>query len=356
MGFNKGRAMNSKLTLLIFLIATNVFSNSKLPVLATKQATNNLRFISSDGNFTYYQNRDGSLLLSTNYKVKEVLGSEPGTQYEILGTRTRKKLVVTQQGSFHKFLGIRQLKNIYKMDFGGQDAQKIAMGKSPQLHLKDTWLSYFQPITKTIHFINLQSSALTFKIKISNPFNPYFVPYVVMPNNNTVIFTDLNKKGVSGVIYYDKITKKNSVLYKGSNPSTKHELCLSGENLFFGEFGLNELFSGSIISKLKTKTIDFSKREILYESSLNDLGNLHCNEQLLFIKDLSKERQKLAYEVVELNQNDKKVKTLSDINFASHIIDMDGVILMPHLGKYYVIKGKGDFTKKDLLKKREVKE
>jgi hypothetical protein len=352
---SKGRVMASKLLVFFLFLLSNAFATSKLPVLATKQATNNLRFISSDGNFTYYQNREGSLLLSTNYKVKEVITGEPGTQYEVIGSRSREKLVVTQQASFHKFLGVRQLKNIYKIDFGGQASQKIAMGKSPQLHLNDTWVSFFHPITKTIRFLSLKSSALSFEIKISNPFNPYFTPFVVMPNNNTVIYTDLNKSGHSGVVYYDKITKKNSVLYKGSNPSTKHELCLSEGNLFFGEFGLNELFSGSIISKLKTKALDFSKREILYESRLNDLGNIHCEGSLLFVKNLYKERRKLAYEVVELNINDKKVKIISDINFASHIIDMDGVLLMPHLGKYYVLKGKGDFTKNDRLKEREVK-
>lgn len=345
----------NKLIIFLFILSSNALANSTLPVLATKQATNNLRFISSDGNFTYYQNREGSLLLSTNYKVEEIIKGEPGTQYEVTGTRSRKKLVVTQQVSFHKFLGVRQLKAIYKLDFGGKNAQKIAMGKNPQLHLDDNWVSFYQPITKTIQFLNLRSSALSFQIKISNPFNPYFVPFVVMPNNNTVIYTDLNKSGHSGVVYYDKITKKNSVLYKGNNPATKHELCFSGENLFFGEFGLNELYSGSIISKLKAKALDFSKREILYESRLNDIGNLHCEGSLMFVKNLFTERKKLAYEVVELNMLDKKIKTISDVNFASHIIDMDGVLLMPHLGKYYVLKGKGDFTKNDRLKKREVK-
>lgn len=355
MGSSKGKVMVSKFLVVYLLLSTSVFATSLLPVLATKQATNNLRFISSDGNFTYYQNREGSLLLSTNYKVKEVVTGEPQTQYEVIGSRARKKLIITQQASFHKILGMRQLKNIFKLDFGGQDSQKIGMGKNPQLHLNDTWVSFYHPITKVISFINLKSGALTFKVKISNSFNPYFIPFVVMPNNNTVIYTDLNKTGHSGVVYYDKITKKNSVLYKGNNPSTKHELCLSDGNLFFGEFGVNELFAGSIITKLKTKALDFSKREILYESSLNDLGNIHCEGSLMFVKNFYKERKKLAYEVVELNINDKKLKTISDINFASHIIDMDGVLLMPHLGKYYVLKGKGDFTKNDRLIKREVK-
>lgn len=174
-----------------------------------------------------------------------------------------------------------------------------------------------------------------------------------MPNKNTILFSDINKKGIPGIIYYDKITKDLSVLYKASNPSTKLELCLFKEDLFLGEFGLDRMYAGSIISRLKTKTIDFSKREIIYESSLNDLGNIQCRDRLMFIRNLSKEREKLAYEVVEYVSKDKSPKVLSDIKFASHMIDMDGVLLLPHLGKYYVLKGISDFTKIDNLKKKK---
>ena len=321
--------------------------------MATKQAANNLRFISSDGSFTYYQNREGSLLVSTNYKVKEVLSSDPGTYYQVISSSARKRLIVTQQPSFHKFLGVRQLRTIYQLGFGGQSARKIGMGLNPQLHGNDMWVSYFQPITKKIHFTNLRSNALTFELSVKNPFNPYFIPQVVMPNNNTIIYSDLNKKGLPGVIYYDKITKKVSVLYKASNPATKIELCLSGENLYLGEFGLDPKFSGSVISRMKVKSIDFSKRDILYESSLNDVGNINCKGSVTFVQNLLKKREKLSYEVVEISNVDKRIKVLSDVNFASHIIDMDGVLLLPHLGKYYVLKGKSDYTKTDILKRKE---
>jgi hypothetical protein len=201
-----------------------------------------------------------------------------------------------------------------------------------------------------IKFINLKSSALTFSIPSKNTFNPYFIPEVVMPNKNTILLTDVNKKGIPGVLYYDKITKKISVLYKASNPATKLELCLSDKVLYLGEFGLDRMFAGTIISELKTKTIDFSKRNIIYESPINDIGNMQCRDSLIFVKNLSKENDKLSYEVVEYVSKGKPTKILSDVNFASHTIDMDGVLLLPYLGKYYVLKGKSDFTKTDILK------
>lgn len=356
MEFKSLREVKIKIILLSFFISIQAFGKSKLPELATKQAINNLRFISSDGSFTYYQNREGSLLLSTNYKVKEVLSSSPGTNYQIISSPKRKKLIIVQQESFHKFLGVRQMKTIYKMDFGGQTATKLGLGVDPRLHNSDEWVSIFHPISKTLKFISLKSSALKFELKIQNSFNPYFKPEVVMPNNNTILYSDLNKKGVPGVLYYDKITKQTNILYKASNPATKLELCLNKENIFLGEFGLDNLFKGSAISLLKANAIDFSKREILYESSLNDIGNISCSNALLFIQNLSKQRKKLAYELVELGLGTKRVKVLSDINFASHSIDMDGVILLPHLGKYYVVKGKSDYTNRDILKKSKASE
>lgn len=336
---------------LIFLWSLSSFGKSKLPLLATKQAINNLRFISADGDFTYYQNREGSLLLSTNYKVVEVLSSSPGTYYQVVSSPARKNLILEQQQSFHKYFGIRKMKTIYQIPFGGTSVRKLGRGLNPRLHVNDEWVSIYHPISKKLKFVNLKSSALTFDIPIKNTFNPYFIPQVVMTNSNTIIFTDLNKDGIPGVLYFDKITKNTTVLYKGSNPATKFELCLDKEELYFGEFGLDTMYSGSSISRMQAKTIDFSKRDLLYESKLNDVGNLHCQDHLLFIQNLTKKRGKTAYEVVELSKRDKRIREVSDVNFASHIINMDGVKLLPHLGKYYVLKGKGDFTKTDRLKK-----
>lgn len=356
MAFKREKEKAIKTILVLLLLISSAFAKSKLPELATKQAINNLRFLSSDGSFTYYQNREGSLLLSTNYKVQVVLGSEPGTNYQIISSPARRKMIVIQQDSFHKYLSVRQMKNIYKIDFGGQGARKIGIGIDPKLHGEDEWVSVFHPISKSIKFTNLKSNALSFELRIKNSFNPYFTPQVIMPNKNTILYTDLNKEGIPGILYYDKITKETSVIYKGNNPATKLEICMNGENIFLGEFGLDKLFSGSSISLLKANAIDFSKRELLYESPLNDVGNIDCSSSLLFVKNLKKEKGKLSYELVEFSMETKKTKVLSDINFASHVINMDGVMLLPHLGKYYVVKGNSDFTKTDLLKRKKVDE
>lgn len=351
-----GREVNIFL-IALFFISPPSWAVTKLPELAAKQAINNLRFLSSDGSFTYYQNREGSLLLSTNYSVKEVIKAPPGSNYEVVATPNRKNIIVLVQENFHRYLSIKQTKKVYKVSFGKRNSELIGEGLSAKIHGKnDEWVSIYHPMTKEIKFINLKSTAFTFVIKLENLYNPYFIPDVVMTNGSTVIFTDLNKAGLTGVLYYDRVTKKIKVLYKASNAATKLELCLDEKKLYLGEFGLDDIYSGSIISRLDLKTIDFSRREIIYKSSLNDLGNIQCKGHLFFIKNLSKKREKLAYEVVQFISKSEEPRIISDINFASHIIDMDGVLLLPNLGKYYVLKGMSDFSKVDLLINNKSKE
>ena len=56
----------------LLLFSVRAMPEIELPEISTKQAISNLRFISKDGKFTYYQRRSGSLLLSTNLKVKKL--------------------------------------------------------------------------------------------------------------------------------------------------------------------------------------------------------------------------------------------------------------------------------------------
>ena len=99
-----------------------------------------------------------------------------------------------------------------------------------------------------------------------------------------------------------------------------------------------------------------SNSKIIYESDNNDPLNMICDlndESLYFVKNLEKERQRTSYEVVRFNLKDKKFDILSDVVFASQFINMDGNLLLPYLGVYYVLEGSSDLKKFDLLKKDE---
>ena len=56
---------------------------TQLPTLKAKQSLDNIRFISKDGKYTYYQRRSGNLQVSTNYSNEEVLDGEKHTEYFI---------------------------------------------------------------------------------------------------------------------------------------------------------------------------------------------------------------------------------------------------------------------------------
>lgn len=343
------------LFILLFLISTSgLKARIILPELLAKQAVQNIRFLSKDGKFTYYQKRSGSLLFSTNYKVFEMLKSDIGTEYTIFTSAARKKMLIMQNKNFHNFYSLRAKENIYVVNFGETTPREVGMGVSPRLLLNDTWLSYFDPYSKIINFENTSNSALKFSIKLNNRINPYFVPQVIMSDENTVYYTDLSETGSYGVLEFKRNISKSEIIYKAPGEMMKAEICLLNDQLILGVFGIHFSKTGSIISKSPLPLKDFSRREILYTSELNDLGQMVCDfdkDNIAFIKN-SGTVQIPSYDIFSLNSSDKKVLQLSENKSSTNIINMDGILLTQERGKYFIVKGDVDFKNIDTLKAR----
>ncbi len=359
---------NNSVILFLLMLAMSIVKTSalvyekkkELPEMATKQAINNLRFISKDGKYTYYQRRSGSLLLSTNYKVQEVLKGKLGSQYLVSSTHARKKLVITQDENFHNFFAIRKPLKIYVSDFGSLSPRYIAAGTSPRLHMDDNWISWFNPQAKVINFLNLRNSALGFEIRLATKKNPYFIPEVIMSSDNLIYYTDLNSKGIPGLIEYDRKNKKVKAILKANAATQKIELCLYNDKLYIAEFAMDSAATGTTITMAKRYDIDAGKRKILYESSKNDLGNLVCSineSNIYFIKNTTnKDKNILNYEAVQLNTVTKTIKPLSNVKYATQIINMDGRLILPYREKLYVLLGDHNLASIDQLdNKKEVK-
>ena len=262
-------------------------AKSKLPILSTKQSMDNLRFISKDGKYTYYQRRSGSLVLSTNYSVKEVIKGQIGTNYNIISSSARKKLLVVQDHDYHYNYRFRADKNIIALNFGGILPQKLGTGISPRLHMEDTWASFFKPKKQTIHFKSIERPLLKFDIKLFNKINPFFIPQVAMLDEIRILFTDLNQKGIPGVLLYNRQKKEIKPLFKASYPHEKIELCFH-KKLFMGFFSLDDAKSGSSIREIPLESLDFSEDNVVYRSERDDIGNLICSledEYLYFIQN-----------------------------------------------------------------------
>jgi hypothetical protein len=324
----------------------------ELPELLAKQALSNIRFISNSGKFTYYQKNSGSLLFSSNYKVIEILKSEVGTQYEVIGTPARKKLVVTQNSNFHNFYSLRNNRKIYIADYGGQEVREVGLGTNPILHVDDSWLSYYNYYSRTINFEHTTNSALKFSIKLNNRINPYFSPKVIMPDENTVYYTDLSETGAPGLLQYKRNISKSDILYKAKTPMIKLEICYNNNNLIMGEFGINFSNNGSSIAKINYPFDDFNKRDNIYNSKINDIGQILCNiddNNLVFIKN-SGTAEAPTTDVFEIDLKSKAIKPLSELKSVTSIINMDGSLITIDKGRTLIVKGNADFKNIDSFK------
>lgn len=323
-----------------------------LPELLAKQAVGNIRFLSQDGKFTYYQKRSGSLLYSSNYKVSEMIQGQIGTQYTVIGTSARKKIIVMQNQIFHTFYALRAQEKIFLVNFGETALKEVGMGSSAALHLDDTWISYYDYYTKLITFENTTNAALKFTIKLNNKINPYFTPKVVMSDDNTVYYTDLSETGAPGLLQYKRNTNKADIIFKATTPMMKAEICLHNGSLVMGLFGINYSKEGTTISRAKLPLEDFSKREMIYNSPVNDFGQLVCdysNDNITFIKNYGS-NEHYSTDLVDLNPDTKKLTPLSEMKTITSVINMDGTLLALDKGKYFIVKGNTDYKNIDSLK------
>ena len=328
------------------------FVKEPLVEMLAKQATNNIRFISNDGKLTYYQKRSGQLLLSSNYKVFEILKGSLSNHYTIIGTPARKKLVVLQNNNYHTFYSMRGLENIYIINFGQSFAREVGSGMAARLHNDDQWLSYYNPYNKIIYFEHTANTALKYQIKINARKNPYFVPQVVMYNEDQVAYTDMNEEGTIGLFLFKRSSGRSELKYKLTSPFSRLELCYTGNDLFIGEFGLPLTGPGSAIKKIKPLEFEnFKNIETIYTSNLNDPGNMNCREKdfLYFSKNIGATNAKAIYEIVQFDITEKKEKVLTYFKSVTQLIDMDGVFLINEKGKTFIVKGNSNFKFIDIL-------
>jgi hypothetical protein len=341
--------------LLIFLIASSISLAKTYPELMAKQSNDNIRFISHDGKFTYYQKRSGSLHFSTNYKVQDVLKAPIGTQYVLSATPTRKKILIYQSQNFHTFLSLRMKQKIFLVNYGEGIAREVGDGISPRLQFNDNWISYYDPAVHTIYFEETSNGDLRFAIKLNNRINPYFVPEVVMTDENTVYYTDLGENGNPGLVVYKRSLATSELIKTLQTVTSKIEIAKCKNNLIYGEFGIMSSGNGTIVSSLSLPINDnklFLKTDKIYSSDLDDIGHLSCDfesDEVYFVKNYGNKTVP-SYDIADLNYSDKTLTRLTDLKSVTTIVNMDGALLSMDRGKYLFIKNEADYKTTDMLK------
>ena len=332
------------------------WGQSKLPLFITKQDIRNIRFISKDGAITYYQRANGSLQFSTNYKVTEVLKLSKHTQYSLHISPNKKMVLVEANSSFHTSPSLRDKRNIYLLNYGDFKSKLVAQGIAISLHGDyDEWFSYYNSLTRTLTLENTLNDKITHSIKLSPKPNPYFVPQVALIDKETLVYTDVDNRGVHGIRTYNLITKKKVTFLKSNGSDKIIKLCLNKPRLYIWESSTNSLSPGTRITYVPTNRLKADQQAFVYQSPNNDLGSLKCtlgNDALYFIKTFKDTSGKYTFDAVKHHLKTEKTQVISDIKFATGLITIDGKLLLPYQGKTYTLLGQNNMTQFDLLKKK----
>lgn len=330
-----------------FLLATTPlasFARIELPKFAAKQSLDNIRFMTQDGRYTYAQKRSGALSMSTSFKTVDVLTNPPGTNYIITSSEARKKMVVEVESNWHQDLDLNKVNDIMVGPLGGSQFSKVGRGRFPRLHLDDEWLTWYDPKEKAVHVQFLRVPDRHHVIRLGKKTNSYFFPEVVMLNQETVLYSDVNDKGFSALLAWNIVEKKMTVVRKSEVSGTRLEMCRRGNMIVVGEFSYDDTNRGTTIMVQAWRDApSLGGFSTIYRVSDNDLGQMVCGSgnRLWFVKTMSEDRKlnirQTEATVMELPSG--KITVKSDLEHVSNIIEMDGRILIPMREDVYVLEG-----------------
>jgi hypothetical protein len=320
----------------------------ELPKLFTKQDVNNIVFLDKEAKYSYFQNRSGGLYLSTNYRIIPIMQGNSETYYWMNSSKDRKKIVLERVSSFFSQNGLHSTHDLFVAQFGDMNFKKIGQGVHPFLHLNDTWVSSYTPFDRVLHLKNLKQSKFDLTILQNKHLNTYFIPQIIFLNSENVVFTDMNALGYEALFHLHLNTRKITLLEKVSTPNVRIELCLLNNQLVVGSFGaLHSPFGSEIVLYKNLEDLLKKNKNSLYRSMMNDIGHLICENEtkkIIFIQNQSPTEARNKYyplksEVVSLSLKDKKIQTLTNLQWVSQIIHMDGRVLLPHRENYFLLKG-----------------
>jgi hypothetical protein len=334
----------------LFFASFTLFAK-EMPKFLTKHAIQSIRYISADGRYAYIQKKPGVLSLVSSFRSIDFISEASSNDFLVRDSRFKERLIIEiVPGNHHEFNVMKHSK-IMVVDWGKTQTRLIGQGLAPKLHMNDEWVSYFDGIEKIIYLQNILTEK-KFAIKLSPKMNNFYVPEVEMVSNDTLVYTDVNDKGYSALIQYNLVTQKGNVLYKSPQIGTKLELCQDKGYLAIGEFPYDDISHSSKVLRIKiTSGTNLAGFETLYSSSDSDLGNIVCREnEIYFVKTLVHNR-KINFkqtEAVKLDLKTTQVKTVTDISTVNQLISMDGRILIPFRGDFYVLEGVANLTEDKL--------
>lgn len=335
------------LLLFSFTVFASALAPKDLPKFLTKHPLESIRYITLDGRYAYIQKRQGVLGLISNFRSDDFLSVDSQSEFLVKDSRFRRRLIIEVVPDALKDFNLFKNHRILVVDWGKTLTKQIGVGRAARLHMDDEWISFYDSYKRTITVQNILTEK-KYQIKLKSSVSPFFTPEVEVVSPDTVAYTDVNEKGFSALIQYNLVTQKGSVLYKSSQNGTRMELCQAKGYLGIGEFPYDDIARSSKIMRIPiTGATNLSGFTTVYSSTDSDLGNMICEEgAVYFIKTLTHVK-KINYKVTDAVKIDLKttqVKTMSDIGTVTQLLSMDGRILIPYRGEFFVLEGTSNLS------------
>lgn len=341
----------------LFLMAFNLTA-AELPRFLTKHSPETLRYISMDGRYAYVQKKPGVLGLVSSFRSVDFLTDTNANDFMVKSSRFKMRLAIESIPNTHNELSLVKNHKVFVVDYGNSVSREIGVGRASRLHLRDEWITFYNIIDKVIHVVNLVTQK-KYEIKLSRKANPFFIPDVEMVSQKSILYTDINENGYSALVGFDLTTMKSSIIYKSAQSATRIELCQSSEYLAMGEFPYEGVTRGSKIQYVKlSDMVNLAGFTTLYNSIEQDIGNMVClPESIYFVKTMNQDKE-LNYKVTEavrLEIKTQNIEAKTNLKHVSQIVEMDGRVLIPLRGQFFVLEGKNNLGE-DVLKAAPTRE
>lgn len=324
------------------LLFTSQLWAAPLPQFLTKHSTEAIRFITMDGRYAYVKKRPGVLGMVSSFRSIDFASEAESSDFKVVSSRFKKRLIVEVIPNIHTEYNFYKKNKILLLDWGGSTTKEMGFGVNAKLHLQDEWLTYFDPIEKVVHIVNVITQK-RYQVGLTKKSNPYFRPDVEMITAENVVYTDINEAGLSAFISLNLASSNSSVIYRSTQSGTRLELCQARDYLAIGEFPYEGVERSSQIFHLPlSSAINLAGYTSIYSSSDQDLGNMIClDRSIYFVKTLSEDKKLgvKSTEAVRLDPATKALEVKSSLSTVSQLLEMDGRVLIPFRGDFYVVEG-----------------
>lgn len=339
---------------LLFLALVSLAQETKVKgpeKLLTKHAIDAIRYIDGDGRVAYIRKRPGVLGIVSSFRSEEFVTDSPRSDFLVVASSFKRKVIVEVIKNQHTAFNVMRSNKLVVFSWGETKGKEIGFGMATQLHIGDEWMTFYQPDKRSIIIKNIITEK-DFTVKLSPKANPFFIPDVSMISADLIVYTDINDQGISSVISYQLRTGKTEVLHKSSQTGTRMELCQQSNYLAIGEFPFEGVNRGSRILQLPVvSSFNLGGFTTIYESTEQDIGNIIClDDSIYFIKTMnqSPELGMKTTDAVQLQLKNSQLTQKTNLGTVSQLINMDGRVLLPHRGAFYVLEGEYNLSSETL--------